>query len=1135
MRQATFSPDGRHVLTAEGTGAHLWEVKTGREVRDFQPDHFRAFTAVFSSDGHKILVSGTDMKIRLWETLAGHELRQFNAGGDIPSHYAVFSSDDQFVLALYQYPGIVRVWMTATGQEIRRFVVNDPVPKSAVFHPNGRLVLTANSDGTARLWEVGAGREIQRFVGHDKEVNSAVFSRDGRQVLTAGRDGTARLWEVETGREIKRFVGHDEEVNSAVLSHDGRQVLTAGRDGTARLWEVETGREIKRFVGHDEEVDSAVFSPDGDQVLTGSQDTTARLWGIQTGEEIRRFAHFGRSVHSAVFSPDRQYLLTASSLGSAELWDIHQGREVRRFKDYRNVARNEVFSPAGKYLLSLTGDRAVRMSETATGREVRRFEGHRRRVQSAVFSPDGRFVLTASFDETVGLWDTAAGQEVYRFKARFAPVELAIFSPDSRYVLAGCYDGTARLWDMESRREVRRFENHNSVVGYMDFSSDSRRILTLSDRTLQVWEIATGQELVKVKLINDEFKSAVFTHNGKQIIAMTFDHTIRFLDSATGREIRRIHGHAGSTVISPDGRHVLTVNGEDGDIMMTRLWDARAEVELVRLVSFEDDTWVVSTPDGRFDTNNLEEIKGLHWIVSDDPLHALPLEIFMRDYFEPRLLPRVLAGEVLPVVPSVANLNRAQPRVEIKEVRVVDEPQGLVDVRVEVGNQSLLIQRDGQPVPMQSGAYDLRLFRNGQLVAQSPAPEDEEGDVGQSREQELARWRERHRITLDPATGVTTITFSGIRLPRKTGVKDIELSAYAFNVDRVKSATARITVPIPTALRPRPGRAYVVTIGVNAYEQDALSRLSYAARDAQTLGAELSARLRQVTDPDTGQPVFGETQVIPITLVSEFGTGEQAGQLVTNDATKARIQAVIETLAGRSVDAALLQGIANADQLQSARPEDFVLLAFSTHGDTDQRGQFYLMPSDLGAGRGRKDLLEHAISSEELSVWLRSLDAGELVMIVDACHSAASVEDKEFKPGPMGSRGLGQLAFDKGMRILAASQRDQYALETEKTQQGLLSYALVREGLTENKANYKPTDSYIQLSEWLSYGAERVPSLYKDYREGKLKAKAATPLDRPESPTLVSIQRPALFDFARRRDLPISTAKSFKNQDGHTP
>src|SRR5213078_261829 len=118
-------------------------------------------------------------------------------------------------------------------------------------------------------------------------------------------------------------------------------------------------------------------------------------------------------------------------------------------------------------------------------------------------------------------------------------------------------------------------------------------------------------------------------------------------------------------------------------------------------------------------------------------------------------------------------------------------------------------------------------------------------------------------------------------------------------------------------------------------------------------------------------------------------------------------------------------------------------------------------------------------SSEELSLWLRDVDAGEMVMIVDACHSAATVEQEWFKPGPMGSRGLGQLAYDKRMRVLAASQADDFALESGNLRHGLLTYALVKDGLDTKKADFRPKDGRVTLGEWLAYGAERVPDLHR--------------------------------------------------------
>ena len=108
-----------------------------------------------------------------------------------------------------------------------------------------------------------------------------------------------------------------------------------------------------------------------------------------------------------------------------------------------------------------------------------------------------------------------------------------------------------------------------------------------------------------------------------------------------------------------------------------------------------------------------------------------------------------------------------------------------------------------------------------------------------------------------------------------------------------------------------------------------------------------------------------------------------------------------------------------------------------------------------------------------------------MVMLVDACYSARSVAREGFKPGPMGDRGLGQLAFNKGMRILAASQADDVAREPGKLAQGLLTYALIRDGIESDQADRSPADGRITVTEWLTYGASRVPSLHEAILSGR--------------------------------------------------
>jgi hypothetical protein len=209
-----------------------------------------------------------------------------------------------------------------------------------------------------------------------------------------------------------------------------------------------------------------------------------------------------------------------------------------------------------------------------------------------------------------------------------------------------------------------------------------------------------------------------------------------------------------------------------------------------------------------------------------------------------------------------------------------------------------------------------------------------------------------------------------------------------------------------------------------------------------------------------------------------------------------------------------------------------VVLSFSGHGYTDSRGALYLLPYDIGAGKHRiEDILGECISTAELSSWLRGVDAGELALIVDACHSAAAVQQPGFKPGPLGSRGLGQLAYDKGMRVLAASQADDVAIESAKIHQGLLTYALVNDGLEQKRA---AREGVVTLGRLLAYAAERVPGLYREVLSGEAKDAAGAASRnvgavRPKTGQPSAMQRPELFDYDRiKTEVVLSGAKDEK-------
>jgi len=256
--------------------------------------------------------------------------------------------------------------------------------------------------------------------------------------------------------------------------------------------------------------------------------------------------------------------------------------------------------------------------------------------------------------------------------------------------------------------------------------------------------------------------------------------------------------------------------------------------------------------------------------------------------------------------------------------------------------------------------------------------------------------------------------------------------------------------------------------------------------------------------------------------------------LLNDQATKANILAALRRLSGLTEAPTLKAG--PLDRLKRAEPEDAVVIYFAGHG-TAQGQRFYLLPHDLGyTGErgaldesGLKTILSHSISDQELEDAVEGLAAGSLLMVIDACNSGQALEAEEKRRGPMNSKGLAQLAYEKGMYILTAAQSYQAALEAAQLGHGLLTYALVEEGLKSGAADNEPKDGLVNAREWLDFATERVPQMQeekmKESRGLGLNIAFAEGEQKIADPEKRSVQRPRVFYRREMEATPLVVAK----------
>jgi WD40 repeat protein len=569
------------MVIAGATSVSWLSAETGAVLRQFPDTPTAAATLAISPDGKLVAtgggtnsLNGPANRIVIWDTATGTKRLGMTAHF-APVNQLAFSRDGKRLTSVtlsytntanrQTVRSLVEVWDTASGKRVHELTRASSYP---VLSADGATLATAEP-GKVVLTEVATGQTISEVRG---EYQSFRFSPDGKTLATGRRDELVKLWDVATGKEGRRLDGLPGDASRVLtFSPDGKLLVAVDSDwqsSALRIWDVETGKERRPYAGHVAAVSHVAYSPDGKVVATGSPDQTVRLWDPRTGKEFLPPVRHRSSIQALAFD-DRGARLATTDGMSVRVLDVASGKELDRIGLEKSQFKAMHFADGGQTLALAAADGSRSFwSLGAKKKTLRQTPAPPMTMLTfATFSGDGRLLVTNAGTGGFGLGGGQGGVKLQRLSDGKVIREIGTKA-------GGDFNTATVYW-----HAVLSGDN-NLLATSENLQTQGLRII-LTAPTIRLWDVATGQEILKMQGQKSTAQVLAFSPDGRILAAGhgpggswrgPRELIISLWDTLTGEQLGELSGHAGGILglaFSPDGRFLVS-----GDEDRTALvWD----------------------------------------------------------------------------------------------------------------------------------------------------------------------------------------------------------------------------------------------------------------------------------------------------------------------------------------------------------------------------------------------------------------------------------------------------------------------------------------------------------------------------------------------------------------------------------
>ena len=490
--------------------------------------------------------------------------------------------------------GVIKLWNALTGRFLHAL---DGVSVDVISLSNDGKLLACLSKGFLSIWETVTGVRLSTSQTCT-QFAAIAFTEDSNIILTACHASTIQYWNITTGQCTPVVNGHIDSEKSITVSADAATILAWGQGQEITVWKIQDYECYEKFSIVDEEA-VQIVSISNDGIRLASAGKGIRVWDLPTREcRYNIFERFN-PVTSLGMSPDGQFLAAGYDNASIQICNLDTRQHLQVLKGHYGPVVALSFSLEDFVLVSGSGDRTVRtwrlgQAQTAT-LDVTNDRG--RQITALQLSSDGSILATGTLDGTISLWETERGERYASFRDHRREVESFYFIEDNLKLISTSTDRTIRVWNVATGDSLK-LTGHTSPIITSQISENGNLLATASlDHTIMLWNLKKRTCRHSLTGHGGRIQQMAFSTDSTVLASASADGSIRLWTTTDGASMGPLMGNGAQIngITFRANTMILASCAADGTV---RLWDVLRN-ECIRSLEGSDPQMCVAVSSDR--------------------------------------------------------------------------------------------------------------------------------------------------------------------------------------------------------------------------------------------------------------------------------------------------------------------------------------------------------------------------------------------------------------------------------------------------------------------------------------------------------------------------------------------------------